>query len=413
MADNRRLKHTNIHVETDYENIVLVDPNKVTDSAGNVYERLVNHEDLVFYANLEAKVLPRTKLAVGSDLDDVVVNTSVASLGEPGIQEINFLNPSGKQFLDTSWSDQQTGKGAREGKGINQTQEYVVGSQPNQKVVRKTINVEDTQGLGITNIKIQNNPAYIPQVTIEMVDVQGRTLFEQGDQSPYSAFFQLPYPIFYLTVKGYYGKAVRYELMLKKFNARFDPSDGNYKITTEFIGRTSAILEDINVQHLFTAPKMYTKQITLDSSSTAQTEQQQQAQASTLDSSTKTSTTNTTKGRQVLNEVHSTYKSKGLLSDDFENLSLSEFVYRIDSLERYINEQFGPQELEVLNSITAYGEAISKYRREIFSNTTGAFYSDWIDASLPIVESIQKGSGYVYYPLKRDARNSTEKIQPI
>lgn len=64
-----------------------------------------------FMPNLEAKVLPRTKLAVGSDLDDSVINTSVASLGEPGLQEINFLSPRGKLAMDTSWSDQQTGKG--------------------------------------------------------------------------------------------------------------------------------------------------------------------------------------------------------------------------------------------------------------------------------------------------------------
>ena len=190
MAGNNR-QTKNIYVENDYENIILVDPNKITLPNGEVEERLVDHEDLIFYANLEAKVLPRTKLAVGSDLDDSVINTSVATLGEPGLQEINFLSPRGKLAMDTSWSDQQTGKGSREGKGINQIQEYIVGQEPNRKVVRKTINVEDTQGLGITSIKIDNNPAYIPQVVIEMIDVQGRTLFEQGDQSPYSAFFQL------------------------------------------------------------------------------------------------------------------------------------------------------------------------------------------------------------------------------
>jgi len=409
MADNRQSK--NIYVENDYENIILVDPNKVTLPSGEVQERLVDHEDLVYYANLEAKVLPRTKLAVGSDLDDSVINTSVASLGEPGLQEINFLSPRGKLSLDTSWSDQQTGKGAREGKGANQTQEYVVGQRPYQKIVRKTINAEDTQGLGITSIKIQNNAAYIPQVTIEMIDVQGRTLFEQGEQSPYSAFFQLPYPIFYLTVKGYYGKAVRYELMLKKFNARFDPNDGNYRITTEFIGRTSAILEDINIQHLFTAPRMFGKQITSSEGSTSTSAQQQQAQSANVSSTNEVTIENTTRGKQVLREVYSQYKSKGLLDDNFEELTLSEFVYRIESLERYINEQFGPQELQVLNDIKSYREDIDKFRREIYSSVSGAFYNDYIDGSLPIVESQDKGNGFVYYPLKKAISESTQKTQ--
>ena len=56
----------------------MVDPNKVVLPDGSVQERLVDHEDLVYYANLQARVLPRTKLAVGADLDNVVQNTTVA-----------------------------------------------------------------------------------------------------------------------------------------------------------------------------------------------------------------------------------------------------------------------------------------------------------------------------------------------
>ena len=45
-------KNENVLVEFDYQNIVLVDPNKVIDSEGNVKERLLKHENLVYYANL-------------------------------------------------------------------------------------------------------------------------------------------------------------------------------------------------------------------------------------------------------------------------------------------------------------------------------------------------------------------------
>lgn len=47
MAGN--IKSKNIYVENDYENIILVDPNKVVLPNGQVEERLVDHEDLVFY----------------------------------------------------------------------------------------------------------------------------------------------------------------------------------------------------------------------------------------------------------------------------------------------------------------------------------------------------------------------------
>ena len=58
MADNSE----NILVEFDYQNIFLVDPNKIIDSDGRAKQRLVKHENLVMYANLEAEVIPRSKL---------------------------------------------------------------------------------------------------------------------------------------------------------------------------------------------------------------------------------------------------------------------------------------------------------------------------------------------------------------
>jgi hypothetical protein len=108
----------NILVELDYDNISLIDPNKVIDLQGNVKDRLVNQEDLVMYANLECNVLPRTKLAVGTAMNDSQRTISVG--------KINFLNPGNKTFLGTSWADELTGKGTLEGKGVNQKKETSV-----------------------------------------------------------------------------------------------------------------------------------------------------------------------------------------------------------------------------------------------------------------------------------------------
>ena len=92
----------NILVEFDYNNITIVDPNKVIDIDGNAKERFIKQEDLVFYANLECKVLPRTKLAVGVANNDQIQTVSIAS--------INFLKPGDKTFLDNSYTDEITGK---------------------------------------------------------------------------------------------------------------------------------------------------------------------------------------------------------------------------------------------------------------------------------------------------------------
>ena len=109
MAD----KTENILVEFDYNNIIIVDPNKIIDEQGRVKERHVRQEDLVMYANLETKVLPRTKLALGVANNDAIQTISVAT--------VNFLKPGGKTFLDTAWTDELTGKDSVKGQGVNQS----------------------------------------------------------------------------------------------------------------------------------------------------------------------------------------------------------------------------------------------------------------------------------------------------
>jgi hypothetical protein len=37
--------------EFDYDNIILIDPNKTIDNTGRISERIVDHENLVMYAN--------------------------------------------------------------------------------------------------------------------------------------------------------------------------------------------------------------------------------------------------------------------------------------------------------------------------------------------------------------------------
>jgi hypothetical protein len=184
-----------ILVEADYDNIILIDPNKVQTSSGEIKDRFIQQENLVMYANLETKIIPRTKLAIGDNFDNPVNNTSIASLssGDEDLQ-INFLKPKGKTAFDTSWSDDFTGRGSRQGKSINQNAEYTTTKDGNLKFNRKVLNYEDTQTLGIKDITVKISSIGIPSVDMKLVDVRGRTLFEQGENSVYSVFFNLPYP---------------------------------------------------------------------------------------------------------------------------------------------------------------------------------------------------------------------------
>lgn len=114
------------------------------------------------------------------------------------------------------------------------------------------------QTFGIDSINITVKGANnIPQVGINFIDVRGKTLFDAPDNSPYKAFFHQPWPIFYLTIKGYYGKAIRYRLQLVDFKSKFNGSNGNFEIATKFVGSSYAFLNDILLQNIINAPFMY------------------------------------------------------------------------------------------------------------------------------------------------------------
>jgi hypothetical protein len=113
MADNIQV-NDNILVELDYQNICLIDPNKVVNLDGTVRERQIHPENLVMYANLEAKMIPRSKLVVGAGFNDAVQTTPIAS--------INFLRPNGDTMLSNKYLDQITGLNSVSGKGTNQPQ---------------------------------------------------------------------------------------------------------------------------------------------------------------------------------------------------------------------------------------------------------------------------------------------------
>jgi len=113
---------------------------------------------------------------------------------------------------------------------------------------------DDLEGFGMTDIQIGFNTSYTPMVTIKFVDVRGGMLSQNID-SKYGLFFELPYPIFSLTVKGYYGKAVKYCLHMTKWNAKLNAETGNFEITANFIGYTYAMLADMLMGYLKAIPK--------------------------------------------------------------------------------------------------------------------------------------------------------------
>jgi GH24 family phage-related lysozyme (muramidase)/LAS superfamily LD-carboxypeptidase LdcB len=108
-----------------------------------------------------------------------------------------------------------------------------------------TDKVDDYESLGIESIDIEFDTANTPLIKIKFIDVRGNAILSQGTMSKYRMFFELPYPIFSLKVKGFYGKTVNYCLHMLRWNASFNSDTGNFEIQADFMGYTYAMLTDI------------------------------------------------------------------------------------------------------------------------------------------------------------------------
>ena len=357
----------NILVEFDYNNISIIDPNKVIDLNGNVKERYIKQEDLVIYANLECTVLPRTKLAIGGASNDNVRTIRLAS--------INFLNPGKKKFLDNSYTDELTGKNTLNGLGINQYKKKA-SKNPNKSddyYITQQVMSEGKFGsvdngmLGITNITIKQNTSFLTQITVTLEDIKGRTLFESGDESPYAAFFNLPYPLFYLTIKGYIGKAVRLALMLTKFNGRYDSGSGNFKIQLDFMTYKYTILSEISMGALLAVPHMYKNKLTSPK------------QTSNGGTTTELQETTIERGFEKIKELYSEYKSKGLIPNDFPEITLMQMKDRIENFIKNILDSFTKQNLDPLTNLDTYSIQLRDYQKEVFYNVKVSWFNEFMD----------------------------------
>jgi hypothetical protein len=214
----------------------LNDTNGVRILEPNPIGETVPHEDLFIYVSLTARQKSKTILTstnegvkptttVRNDIKFTVPHVAVESI--PG----NTLFKT-KPTLTTDWTEIGGWRSPNDKLGV------------------------DYEGFGITNIDIEIKSQTAPKVVIDFVDIRGATLFEQGSCSPYGLFFNLPYPIFELTVKGYYGKAVNYYLNLVKFNTKFNSDTGNMECRAEFIGYTFAFLSDTIVSYVQASQKL-------------------------------------------------------------------------------------------------------------------------------------------------------------
>ena len=392
-----------ILVEFDYNNIIVVDPNKTIDGNGNIQERLVDHENLVMFCNLEAEVLPRTKLAVGGSPQNQATTVSIA--------KINFLAPNEKDYFSTSYYDELTGLNTTGkspntgsyGMGKNQPTETINGNPKNKtasykaSVVSNGIDGATDNGLlGITSINVRVGMSFIPSVTVEIEDVQGRALFQLGDNSPYAAFFNLPYPPFYLTLKGYYGQAIRYQLNLEKFNARFNSFSGNYQVSLEFKGYKFNILNEILLGHILATPHMFSKKydLTLNQNPTINQSKESsvngnRASSPTLGQENIVTSVVSDRGYEKIQQVYSEYKAKGLIEPDFPEITFYQLLDKIETFEKNITSQYTKTDVQPLTDCRNYKATLIKYYEKIYQSND-SWFSTYLNPNPIVLKSGEK-----------------------
>ena len=207
----------------------IIDPNAFygeTDSSRNVPVRL---EDLTISVKLTTRKRGRTSITNDSDNNQSVVKEQQGAT-------INFIEGSdinGKKVLTTKFTELTT---------VFETDTF------------------NPETFGITNIDIDFNSSYTPMIKIDFIDVRGSSIFQneaelfEDSANKYSTFFEFPYPLFELEIKGYYGQPVTYCLHMLKFNSKFNSQTGNFEISCEFIGYTYAMLSDMLIGVLKAIP---------------------------------------------------------------------------------------------------------------------------------------------------------------
>lgn len=117
--------------------------------------------------------------------------------------------------------------------------------------------------LGIKSIKIEFNSWVCPHINIVFTDVRGASLMGRDESyynkssktaSFFNEMFKFPYPMFKLSIKGFYGKCATYYLALENILMPFDASVGNFEVTANFIGYLFGPFNDIPLSFATVAP---------------------------------------------------------------------------------------------------------------------------------------------------------------
>ena len=225
--------------------VTAYDPNFSVDKNGVVTEKYINNEDLTMFVDLAVKIPSR---------------------------DYNLNNITG---IDTLMGGTKTGNGSES----YLTTDYITMSFTD--IQNGAVN--NREMFGVESIDISFDPYFFPVVTMSFIDVRGLSLMQPIDKKYvkeseallkgksvdaaavfFEALFNFPYPTFTLTVKGYYGPIVSFDLRPEDFKSSFDATTGNFRCNIRFIGSLYGSLAEIPASYVLCAPYFDSKDGTLE-----------------------------------------------------------------------------------------------------------------------------------------------------
>ena len=217
---------------------------------GEPFEKIIDPEDYCIGVSITTSLCNRG-FQVTDDKTAVTLNCDMTNSGS----KVNFMSgrlveavnhKEGIPYLTTDYADMY----------VTDLQDYGT-----------------TEMIGIKSINIDFENAVLPVITIQFTDVRGMSLFTPKELSRlknvpmggqvtkdnvaqffFQCFFKFPYPKFNITVKGFYGRLVSYEVTCDKFETNFNSETGDFDVTARFIGYRYSFLTDISLELLLAAP---------------------------------------------------------------------------------------------------------------------------------------------------------------
>lgn len=236
-------------------NILYYEPNwtqaLMTDGGEQIVEVAPPLEDYCIVVDLEVEVPSRPiEGQVKSDSSTILLRYASKKGGKGSVSFMEGKKDGNESYLSTDAMEY----------GTFTDIEHISGTTTNEM-------------FGINSINIEYNNYSVPVVTIEFTDIRGMSLFaveefrhnkvQNGVQfaansditgSFFKSFFTFPYPKFKLTVKGFYGQPVAYDLYCSDFRANFNANTGNFGATAKFIGYSFSIMNDLSLTSLLASP---------------------------------------------------------------------------------------------------------------------------------------------------------------